>query len=529
LSNTSIKSEIGLQRKTILTTKTLFISFLLVLTIINLSFCNGIQWSPDTRLTFQENIDWSPSITATSDGKLWVVWRSDRMGDYEIFYKVFDGSWSNETQLTFDPGFDDHPCVMEDNDGNIWVVWESDRAYENQNLFCKIFNGTGWSDPVQLTNHTLGDAYPSITQASNGTIWLFWTSFRTFPGGEYDDGYNEVFYKTHNGSTWSDPIQLTNDTNKPDMDPSVVAAADGNIWVVWAKKNILYYKVHYGTAWGYDSILVWDPSHNWHPSITQAIDGKIWVAWDSDRGSKITNIYYKIFDGSTWTADTKLTTYVLADDYPSIAQDKNGTIWIVWSTVRFVNFDLYYTINSHDIAITDVTPQASTVTRGETLAIDVTALNQGTENETFEVQCYANSILAGTQIISLTPGQSDTLTIQWNTTGVTRKSYVISATAGAVPGEVNLDDNSLTDGSVQVEILGDVCGVYDGVLMPIPDGAVRIIDFMEVSLNIFTYDPNQYPDLPPWDPVWGPVCDVDKNGAIDIDDLIMVGLHIGET
>jgi hypothetical protein len=416
---------------------------------------------------------------------------------------------------------------MEDNDGNVWVVWESDRSDENQDLFYKIFNGTGWSDPVQLTNHTSGDGYPSITQDSNGTIWLFWTSLRTFPGGEFDDGYNEIFYKTFNGSTWSDPVQLTNDTKKPDMDPSVMAAADGKIWVVWAKKNNLYYKVYYGTAWSYDAILTWDPSTNWHPSIMQANDGTIWVAWDSDRDIN-TNIYYKIFDGSYWTTDIKLTTDVMDDDYPSITQDKYGTIWIMWSSPRFANFDLYYQTNSHDVAITDVTTEASTVTRGETLAIEVTTLNLGTENETFEVQCYANSILAGTKTISLTPGQSHTLTIQWNTTGVARGTYIISATAVAVPGEVKLDDNSLTDGSVQVEILGDICGVYDGVVMPIPDGAVRIIDFMEVSFNVFTYDPNQYPDLPPWDPVWGPVCDVDKNGAIDTDDLYLVGLHFGE-
>jgi hypothetical protein len=521
-----------LQRRTIHIAKILFISFILVLATVNLSFSNAIQWSPDTRLTFDEYADWSPSITATSDGKLWVVWRSNRMGDYELFYTVFDGyNWSNETRLTFDPGFDDHPCVMEDNDGNIWVVWESDRGLANmtnQDLFCKIFNGTSWSDPVQLTNHTSGDAYPSIAQDSNGTIWLFWTSFRTFPGGEYDDGYNEVFYKTLNETGWSEPIQLTNDTNKPDMDPAVLADENGMIWVVWAKKNKLYYKVHYGTTWSYDSLLVYHASHNWYPSITQANDGNIWIAWSSDRDVN-DNIYYKIFDGYIWTADTKLTSNILDDTYPSVAQDIHGTIWVTWASPRFANFDLYYTTNSHDIAVTNVAPQASTVTRGETLAIEVTALNLGTEDETVEVRCYANSILAGNETLSLTPGQSDTVTIQWNTTGVARDTYVISATAVAVPGEVKLDDNTLIDGSVQVEILGDVCGAYDGVVMPTPEGAVTRLDWVAVSLNRQTYDPDQYPGFPPWDPVWGPACDVDKNGAVDVDDLLLVALHYGET
>ena len=518
-----------MQRKTVSTAKILLISFVLVLATMNCSFSNAIQWSPDTRLTVHEDTDWSPSITATSDGKLWVVWRSDRTGNYEIFYKVFDGfTWSNETQLTFHSGFDDHPCVMEDDDGNIWVVWESDRSLANQDLFCKIFNGTVWSDPVQLTNHTKGDAYPSITQDSNGTIWLFWTSLRTFPGGELDPNYYEIFYKTLNISGWSDPIQLTNKTNKPDLDPAVLAAEDGKIWVVWARKSEIVYKVYYGNTWSYDSILVWDPSNNWYPSIMQANDGNIWVVWDSDRDVN-NNIYYKIFNGSMWTADIKLTTDVMDDTYPSVAQDIYGTIWVTWSSPRFANYDLYYKTNSHDIAVTDVAPQASTVTRGETLAIEVTALNLGTADETVEVQCYANSILAGNETMSLTPGQSDTVTIQWNTTGVARSTYVISATAVAVPGEVKLDDNTLIGGSVQVEILGDVCWAYDGVVMPIPEGAVTMLDWVAVSFNRETYDPDQYPGLPPWDPVWGPACDVDKNGAVDVGDLLLVALHYGET
>jgi len=517
-----------LQRKTILASKILLISSFLLLAIINLSFCNAIQWSPDTRLTDHEDIDCAPSIIATSDGKLWLFWRSDRTNNFEIFYRVFDGSWSNETQLTFDPGIDDHPCAMEDNEGNIWVVWEHSQNHETQDVFYTIFNGTAWCDPVQITNHTAGDGYPSIAQASNGTIWVFWTSSRTFPGGEWDDGYYEVFYKTFNGSNWSAPIQLTDDQNKADMDPSVMATADGKIWLVWAKKNKLYYKVYYGTAWSYDSLLVWHASHNWHPSIMQAYDGDIWVAWDSDRDIN-TNIYYKIFNGTYWTTDQKLTTEVMDDDYPSVAQDKYGTTWIIWSSPRFTNFDLYYKINSHNIAITEVAPQVSTLTRGETLDIEVTTMNGGTEDETVQVQCYANSILAGTQTISLAPGQSQTLTIQWNTTGVARGTYVINATAVPVPGEVKLNDNSFIDGSVKVEILGDVCGVYDGVVRPIPDGAVKIIDFMEVSSNVFTYDPDKYPELPPWDPVWGPICDVNEDGAIDTDDLLLVGIHFGET
>jgi hypothetical protein len=415
---------------------------------------------------------------------------------------------------------------MQASDGKIWVVWDSDRNEHDQDVYFKVFNGSEWTEDEQLTTDPSDDAYPSIMQANDGNIWVVWASPRT--------GNSELFYKIFNGTSWSNAIQLTTDANGQDWDPSILQAADGLIWVVFTKTSDvqhedIFFKIFDGFEWTPDWQLTFHRKYDRHPSITQTSDGKIWVVWDSDRDVN-ENIYYKVraLNGS-WSDETKLTTHSADDVGPSIAQATDQTIWIAWGSLRgaIPNFDVYYKINSHDVAVTGITVPATEVFRGETALIEVVASNLGTESETFDVECYANSTLVESKAVSLISGQNQTLTFQWNTTGVAPGSYIISASAIPVLGEGRLDDNSLTDGSLEVRILGDFCGSYEvdpGVweTLPIPDGRVDIDDFgTAVGQYGTTY--------PSWNPTWGPAADVNTDLVVDIDDLLIIAIHFGET
>jgi len=467
-----------MSRKTTLTI-TILILFLITASAITPSI-HAVEWSADIRLTLHNSSDSSPSIAQAPDGKIWVVWSSDRTGNYELFYKVYDGSsWSNEIQLTTDPQYDFHPAIMEASDGKIWVVWDSDRNIHDLDLYYKVYDGSSWSNDMQLTADPNADDYePSIMQATGGMVWVIFSKY--IPT---DDIYEDIYYKLFNGTLWSGDIRLT-----------------------------------------------WDPKSDFRPSITQASNGAIWVVWESDRNGHDWNIYYKVFD-NYWTPDTKLTTDVSDDFRPSITQAADGVIWVVWTSTRFANFDIYYrtTIVSphHDIAIISVTAKKTIAIPGQTVPIEVVTQNQGTYSETFEVQCHVNSILIGSKTISLSPGQTYTLypSFEWNTTGFPRGYYIISATAVAVTGETDLADNyKKADEPVEIGLLGDICGMYNGVIKPIPDGMVSGLDFAVIALprNIFT-------EYPTWDPVWGPICDLNRDGKVGVADLMIVGVHYGET
>jgi len=489
------------------------------------------EWSPATRLTTDADIDWMPSITSTTDGGLWVVWRSDRMGDDEIYYKVFDGSsWSEDMRLTWENHTDSHPSVMQASDGKIWVVWDSDRdevldeGYYISELHYKVFDGSSWSEDMRLTWENQSDVRPSVMQASDGKIWVVWESDRT--------GDAEIFYKVYDGISWSNDTQVTTDSSVHDWDPSIMQTEDGLIWVAFTKrdpagpgggyKEDIYYKIFNGSSWTRDFRLTFDDiKHEFNPSIMQTINGSIWVVWDSDKGF-YNNLFYKFFDGSTWSDDMQLTSYLIDDMYPSITQATDHTIWVVWGSMRYPgNLDIYYkTLFPHDVAITGVTVPVDPVIRGETMSFNVTAMNRGTEDQIFTVQSYANSTLLGSETIFLTQGQSQLLTFQWNTTGFRSGRYVINATAVAVPREVELDDNSLSD-LVEVKILGDICGRFDGILLPIPNWRVELDDFMVAVSQWLT-------EYPTWDPVWGPVCDLNDDNMVTAFDLLVIAAHYGE-
>lgn len=104
----------------------------------------------------------------------------------------------------------------------------------------------------------------------------------------------------------------------------------------------------------------------------------------------------------------------------------------------------------HDVAVISVLPSSNSTIVGESLTVDVTVENQGSENETFDVTVYYNGVSFGNVSVILDPGVIDVLPFVWNTTGVVAGNYVVSAEASIVEGETDTEDNFLEDGEVEI-------------------------------------------------------------------------------
>ena len=324
---------------------------LLSLTILTLDIplARTIEWQPETQLTTNPAHDMSPSIMQASNGAIWVVWSSNRMGfgNDELYYKTssnYGSTWSGESRLTEAAGYDEGPSIMQASNGTIWVVWPSTRT-GNYELFYKTFNGSSWSSDLQFTEELHQDMRPSIMQSSDGLIWVVWHSDRT--------GNLELFYKTYGGSAWSPETRLT-DHPSADKCPSIAQASNGTIWVVWGSYRTgnfeLFYKTFNGVAWSDDNQLTNDPNSDEVPSVARARNGAIWVVWQSGRPANDQDeLYYKIYNGSAWTSDAQLTSDPANDLAPSIAQMKDKRIWVVWQR-NDLSSDMYYKTSSEIIA-----------------------------------------------------------------------------------------------------------------------------------------------------------------------------------
>ena len=302
------------------------------------------------------DFDGVPSLAGVRNGTqltVWCVWESDGTGYNNIFYEVYDGVWKNETltQLTFGNNDETAPSITQSTDGKIWVVWSSNRT-GNYNLFYKTSSNAGrtWSAEIQLTSYGSDDKAPAVMQASDGKIWFVWSR-------KMNATNDDIFYKTFDGSNWSSEIRLTTyigfgDYPGFDRQPAIMQANDGKIWIFWTRFmssgdwDILV-KTFNGTSWTNERNLTGDPgNHDTDPTAFQAQDNTMYLFWSSRDLSPNAqdDIYYKTSsdNGTTWSASFQFTKNNYDDLWPSAIQSQDRMVWVVWASSINDNLDIYY-------------------------------------------------------------------------------------------------------------------------------------------------------------------------------------------
>jgi len=146
----------------------------------------------------------------------------------------------------------------------------------------------------------------------------------------------------------------------------------------------------------------------------------------------------------------------------------------------------------HDIAIISVEPSLAEAKVGDSVAISIQVKNEGNFTETFSVTAYADlnitilgdELAVGTQSdVTLTNGTSTTVTITWDTKGVSAGTYTISAKVPPVDDEREADkaDNTKVDDVVKVQ--GEAGQDYTWYIV----GVVVIIVVVVVALYFLKF------------------------------------------
>jgi hypothetical protein len=148
-----------------------------------------------------------------------------------------------------------------------------------------------------------------------------------------------------------------------------------------------------------------------------------------------------------------------------------------------------------DIAVTSVTVSATQVYEGQIVKVNVTVKNNGNSTETFPVTAYYDTNVIGTQVVNnFTAGSQYLLTLSWDTTGVEPdRTYIIKAEAGAIPGETNLGNNVLVDGSVNVRSYSAILIRIAGLVpcnqsgYPATSFSAGFIGYFKVTVNVTSF------------------------------------------
>jgi hypothetical protein len=193
---------------------------------------------------------------------------------------------------------------------------------------------------------------------------------------------------------------------------------------------------------------------------------------------------------------------VVPPPFPSIAS--NGSHYLVYFEFTLSTHSVAVVYAVANVGVSNVTPAKTVVGQGYTIRINTTIENLGDYEETLNVTVYANTTSIASQNVTLSSGNSMTITFTWNTTGFAVGNYTISGSAWPVPG-----NNTLVDSSVFVTIPGDIKG----------DKVVDIYDAILLA-NAF----NTRPD----NSNWNPNADINGDNVVDIYDAIILANHYNQ-
>jgi len=175
----------------------------------------------------------------------------------------------------------------------------------------------------------------------------------------------------------------------------------------------------------------------------------------------------------------------------------------------------------HDITIIKLTLSKTIAGQGCNLNISTQILNYGANAEDFNLTICVNRTIIQYIQTTVAGRNSTTITFIWNTTGVAKGNYTISAYAGPVTNETYTTDNELEYG-LTLTILGDVNGDFKVNLDDITsllDGFGSTIgsDGLYWHKSFCIYCPHS------------PNCDIDLDGKIALSDITTCLDNFGKT
>jgi len=307
----------------------------------------GIQYSIATleRTGKTQNAiqrDLFPSIACGQDGKVYVVFTTNRKGSSDIFFSVYDGNnFSDEKPLAATEADEYDGTVVVDADGNAWFAWTSNVEAGKYNIFVtSIQESNQPAEPKRVSIGVDDSMHGRLASDSNNNIWVTFYKWQNMSGMSRD---KEIFVRRLSNGQWSKQLQVS-PADVPDYEdhsePAIAGLGDGVIvcwsWdfhqpanytkqaelpTIFARKVDKDFRMNRATAVSAKDIDV-------TPAVG-IINGQTWCAWDS-----MQNSYLRRLCMSKAMSPGKihyLTEPLINVCTPSIAVGKDGKACVVWS------------------------------------------------------------------------------------------------------------------------------------------------------------------------------------------------------
>jgi len=193
----------------------------------------------------------APAIACNTTGdRIIAAWHEDYQvgGEWDILVNVFDGTgWSGAVNISNDSAVSTYPKVAVDAAGNMHVAWSSgaDILYRKRDV-------TGaWGPKVTVRHTPTRVGLNSLTTTSDGLVLCLFA--------EDDTQGWEVFSTYYNGAAWSTPLNVSNRPGaSDDIDGSIHVDGYDRLFAVWHDYSGIYYSAAptYSSLWSAPQAIV---------------------------------------------------------------------------------------------------------------------------------------------------------------------------------------------------------------------------------------------------------------------------------
>jgi hypothetical protein len=158
----------------------------------------------------REDVLGIPAIAASEKTNLYIIWAANFTGNYIIhFTRSTDGgnSFSAPANLTSRNGLSLYPQIFPSENG-LYAVWDAQNGSVYSDVYFEIStdNGNTFSDPINLSKNTDRDSFVPYIAASGNSIYAVWTVA--------SDRNHAIFFTKNidGGYRFSDPVNLSKNT-----------------------------------------------------------------------------------------------------------------------------------------------------------------------------------------------------------------------------------------------------------------------------------------------------------------------------
>ncbi len=177
--------------------------------------------------------------------------------------------------------------------------------------------------------HPETDADPALVRDPQGRHWAAWVTGRTPANGRFD-----IYAARRSAGSWSDAMPVGN-AYYWECDPALGIDTAGRPVLVWSRFEDsyhynLYYSVFNGSSWSTPGRISEDPSEDMKAALVRDGSGRLWCLWQSAR-TGTPDIYACWWNGTAWSLPANLTGDTAIDEWPAVATDLAGRPWVVWT------------------------------------------------------------------------------------------------------------------------------------------------------------------------------------------------------